>query len=114
VTAVYKQSLANYAQTVLVAFDEVETALSDEGSLFRDEEALRVTVDEYDAAVDLAWEQYNRGLVDIITVLDSQRRAFNAERTLIIISNQRIQSRIGLYLALGGGFAAEEFEPEDY
>lgn len=108
VLAVYKQSLANYAQTVLNAFEEVETALADEDSLIRDEEALRVTVTEYDAAVDLAWEQYNRGLVDIITVLDSQRRAFNAMRSLINISNQRIQSRIGLYLALGGGFVEEE------
>ena len=114
VEAFYKQSLANYAQTVLIAFEEVETALANEDSLFRDEEALRVTVDEYNAAVDLAWEQYNRGLVDIITVLDSQRRAFNAERTLIVISNQRIQSRISLYLALGGGFASEAFEPEEY
>jgi outer membrane protein TolC len=69
---------------------------------------------EYNAAVDLAWEQYNRGLVDIITVLDSQRRAFSAERSLIVITNQRIQSRIGLYLALGGGFVDEEEEPETY
>ncbi len=112
--AVYKQSLANYHQSVLRAFEEVENSLSDEDSLFRDEEALRETVVEYNAAVDLAWEQYNRGLVDIITVLDSQRRAFNAERSLIVITNQRIQSRIGLYLALGGGFVDEEEEPETY
>ena len=103
--AVYNQSLANYADTVLGAFEEIETALFDEDSLYRDEEALRETVEEYDAAVDLAWEQYGRGLVDIITVLDSQRRAFTAMRALITISNQRIQSRIGLYQALGGGFA---------
>jgi outer membrane protein, multidrug efflux system len=114
VVAQYKQSLANYHQTVLEAFEEVETVLADEGSLLRDEQALRVTVNEYQAAVDLAWEQYGRGLVDIITVLDSQRRLYNAERSLIIINNQRIQSRIGLYLALGGGFFEEEFEPEEY
>jgi NodT family efflux transporter outer membrane factor (OMF) lipoprotein len=113
--AIYKQSLANYGQTVLRAFEEVETALSDEDSLFRDEDALRITVDEYNSAVDLAWEQYSRGLVDIITVLDSQRRLFNAERSLIVISNQRIQSRIDLYLALGGGFVEEnEEEIETY
>tara|TARA_Y100000588_G_C14266268_1_gene930043 strand:+ start:1590 stop:3071 length:1482 start_codon:yes stop_codon:yes gene_type:complete len=108
--AVYKQSLANYAQTVLFAFEEVETALADEDSLLRDEEALKITVEEYEAAVDLAWEQYGRGLVDIITVLDSQRRLFNAVRSLIVISNQRIQNRIGLYLALGGGFVGDDDE----
>lgn len=108
VEAVYKQSLANYAQTVLNAFEEVETVLADEDSLFRDEEALKITVEEYEAAVDLAWEQYGRGLVDIITVLDSQRRLFNAIRSLIVVSSLRIQNRIGLYLALGGGFAEDD------
>jgi outer membrane protein, multidrug efflux system len=108
--AVYNQSLANYAQTVLEAFEEVESALSDESSLLRDEDALRETVVEYEAAVELAWEQYGRGLVDIITVLDSQRRLYNANRLLIIISNQRIQGRIGLYQALGGGFVADNDE----
>lgn len=112
--AQYKQSLANYGNTVLQAFEEVESTLSEEDSLFRDEDALRITVDEYNSAVDLAWEQYNRGLVDIITVLDSQRRAFNAQRALITTTNQRLQNRITLYLALGGGFADEEEEPETY
>jgi len=92
----------------------VETTLSEEDSLLRDVEALRITVTEYNAAVDLAWEQYGRGLVDIITVLDSQRRAFNAERALLTTENQRLQNRIGLYLALGGGFVEEEEEPETY
>lgn len=110
VEAQYKQSLANYAQTVLGAFEEVETLLFEEDSLLRDEDALRETVKEYNAAVDLAWEQYGRGLVDIITVLDSQRRAFNSMRVLIGISNQRIQNRIGLYQALGGGFATDDDE----
>ncbi len=110
VEAQYKQSLANYAQTVLGAFEEVESLLFEEDSLLRDEDALRETVKEYNAAVDLAWEQYGRGLVDIITVLDSQRRAFNSMRVLIVISNQRIQNRIGLYQALGGGFAADDDE----
>lgn len=110
VEAQYKQSLAGYAQTVLGAFEEVESLLFEEDSLLRDEDALHETVKEYNAAVDLAWEQYGRGLVDIITVLDSQRRAFNSMRVLIVISNQRIQNRIGLYQALGGGFAADDDE----
>ncbi|MDA0347537.1 MAG: TolC family protein [Verrucomicrobia bacterium] len=110
--AVYTQSLANYAQTVLEAFEEVETSLADESSLLRDEAALRETVVEYEAAVELAWEQYGRGLVDIITVLDSQRRLYNANRSLIIVSNQRIQGRIGLYQALGGGFVADNDESQ--
>ncbi len=105
--AFYEQSLANFAQTALRAYSEVESTLIDQGSLMRDEEAQKLAVIEYTAAEELAWEQYNRGLVDIITVLESQRRLFNAERSLIQVANQRIQSRIDLYLALGGGFAED-------
>jgi hypothetical protein len=45
-------------------------------------------------------------LTDIITVLESQRRSFNAQRSLLQVSNQRLQNRIDLYLALGGDFGA--------
>ena len=107
IIAIYEQSLANFAQTALIAYSEVESALIDQESLRRDEEAQKLAVIEYTAAEELAWEQYNRGLVDIITVLESQRRLFNAQRALIQVANQRIQSRIDLYLALGGGFAQD-------
>ena len=107
IIAIYEQSLANFAQTALIAYSEVESALIDQDSLRRDEEAQQLAVIEYTAAEELAWEQYNRGLVDIITVLESQRRLFNAQRALIQVANQRIQSRIDLYLALGGGFAQD-------
>ena len=107
IIAIYEQSLANFAQIALIAYSEVESALIDQGSLRRDEEAQKLAVIEYTAAEELAWEQYNRGLVDIITVLESQRRLFNAQRALIQVANQRIQSRIDLYLALGGGFAQD-------
>ncbi len=107
IISLYEQSLANFAQTALIAYSEVESALIDQNSLRRDEEAQKLAVIEYTAAEELAWEQYNRGLVDIITVLESQRRLFNAQRALIQVANQRIQSRIDLYLALGGGFAQD-------
>ena len=99
-------ALASYTQTALNAFREVETALAAGGFLREREAALQAAAEESAQAEQLAWSQYQRGLVDIITVLESQRRSFNARSSLILISNQRLQNRLNLHLALGGDFDA--------
>lgn len=104
--AQYEENIANYSQTVLTAFREVETALANQDSYAIDYEALRIAAEESVEAEKLAWEEYSSGLTDIITVLDSVRRSITAQRSFIQVANQRIQSRIDLYLALGGGFGA--------
>ncbi|MGI9242257.1 MAG: efflux transporter outer membrane subunit [Verrucomicrobiales bacterium] len=96
--------LQRYAQAALDAFREVETTLAAEHYLASQETALVTAASESDAAERLAVVQYGRGIVDIITVLDSQRRAFNSKSALIAIRNERLQNRIDLYLALGGDF----------
>jgi outer membrane protein TolC len=99
-----RQALASYSQAVLVAFQEVETFLAWDDYLRDEEIALRKSSKESAAAEDLAWQQYQRGLANIITVLESQRRAFNARSSLIRVMNDRLQNRLNLYLALGGDF----------
>lgn len=101
--AQYEQSVETYAQTVLTAFREVEIALANQDSYAADYEALKVAAEESVEAEKLAWEEYSSGLTDITTVLDSIRRSITAQRSYIQVANQRIQSRIDLYLALGGG-----------
>ena len=61
------------------------------------------------AAERLADERYRTGLDTYITVLDSQRSAFQAESQLIAARRLRLENRVDLYLALGGGF--EQLEP---
>ena len=95
----------NYVQTALQAFSEVETALAAEVFLTGQETALRGSVTEAGEAQTLALEDYQAGLTDIVTVLESQRRVFDAKRSLIELQNLRLQNRIDLYLALGGEFA---------
>ena len=58
-------------------------------------------------ALDLALEQYQRGLVSYTTVLESQRQAFDAEAQVVQLRNLRLQNRLALYLSLGGGFETE-------
>ena len=47
---------------------------------------------------------YEQGLVDIITLLESQRRAFDAESSLLGVQLELLKNRVDLYLALGGDF----------
>ena len=96
--------MAEYGQTALLAFSEVESTLAAEVYLKEQESALRHGAEEALEAEGLAWDQYQKGLTGIVTVLESQRRAFDSKRQLLQISNQRLQNRINLYLALGGDF----------
>jgi NodT family efflux transporter outer membrane factor (OMF) lipoprotein len=97
-----REALANYRDTALTAFREVESTLAAEAFLRDQLEALRIGSEESTGARQLAEERYERGLVDIITVLESQRRAFTARSSLLAVHNQLLQNRLALYLALGG------------
>ena len=83
----------------------METALAAESFLTKQETSLHGANDEAKEAEKLALNDYAAGLVDIVTVLESQRRVFDAERSLLQLQNQRLQNRIDLYLALGGEFS---------
>ena len=83
---------------------EVENALNNQSSYERDYASQKIAAEESAAAEELAWEEYGRGLTTITTALDAVRRNITAQRSFIQVSNQRVQSRIDLYLALGGGF----------
>ena len=96
--------LANYVNTALVAYSEVETALAAEEYLADRVTHLATSVEQARAAERLAEERYLTGLDTYITVLDSQRSAFQVEAELIAARRLRLENRVDLYLALGGGF----------
>ena len=92
----------------LTAYAEVETALAAEEFLVERERHLAESTLQARAAERLADERYRAGLETYITVLDSQRSAVNAEAELIAARRTRLENRVDLYLALGGGFEALE------
>ena len=95
--------LASYVNTALVAFSEVETALAAEEHLAARVVRLTTSVEQALAAERLAGERYRTGLDTYITVLDSQRSAFQAQSELLAARRLRLENRVDLYLALGGG-----------
>lgn len=100
----YDESLQTYAGSVLTAFREVETALAAEQFLREQQSALERASSEAERAESLALGQYEKGLSDVLTLLDTRQRAFDARSTLISVKAQRLRNRAALHLALGGEF----------
>lgn len=97
-----RQALANYGQTVLDAYFEVESALSTIETLRERTEYVRQSADAARETLALAEIQYKEGAIDLLDVLTFRQRSFQADRTQITLQRQSIEARIALYLALGG------------
>ena len=98
-----KQALANYRSTVLNAFREVENALGSELYLLREEGSTRKALTAARSAEARILRSYETGLVEILTLLDTQRRSFTTEEALINTRALRYKNRVALALALGKG-----------
>lgn len=99
-----RELAASYVQSALRALGEVETALAAEGRLEEQVSALTEAAEQSLAARDLAEDRYEAGLSDILAVLESQRQALDAQSRLLTARRQRLDVRVDLHLALGGGF----------
>lgn len=100
----YDEQLQTYTSSVLTAFREVETALAADAFLREQAAALSRSAEEAERAESLALGQYEKGLTDVLTLLDASQRAFDARSALIAVQAQRLRNRADLHLALGGGF----------
>ena len=102
--ALNEAAIATFSSVALRAFREVESALATEHSLATQERFLEIELRQANLAETQASRDYSEGIVGILSVLEAQRRAFNARNSMIALRNGRIQNRIDLYLALGGDF----------
>lgn len=102
--AQHREIWATYARALLTALQEVETALASESLYVEQEAALARAAKESKEAAEIAMSRYQRGLVDIITLQETQRRAFTAESAYLVTARERLNNRVSLYLALGGDF----------
>ena len=98
--------MAAYGQKALIAFGEVENALTNESLLQSREALLSDVVSDNRSALELARFQYEQGAIELINVLVMQARLVNAEVQFINIRNLRLAERINLHLAIGGDFEA--------
>ncbi len=102
-----REGLANFEQTVLRAFLEVETALSVTEHQDERVASLERASHHAQASERLAWARYLAGRLEILSVLSARRAALAAETAWINARRERLDTRIDLFLALGGGFEDE-------
>ena len=104
--AAYDESVAQFRQRVLVAFREVQDALT-ATRLLGDQAAAqsRATAAATHAA-QLAQVRYDAGFVSYFEVIDAQRTALAAQRADAQLAAQRLNTSVALVQALGGGWHA--------
>ncbi|MBK8814447.1 MAG: efflux transporter outer membrane subunit [Methylococcaceae bacterium] len=95
------EALNYYRQTALTAFSEVEQSLAAEEWLRRQEKALYANVLQTEESRKSAITAYRRGVIQILTLLDSYRSTLSAQSEYFAVQRQLLNNRINLYLALG-------------
>ncbi len=103
-SATQQAALAEFGQAALIAFSEVENALSNDVLLAEREKQLNQVWENNVAALDIAMIQFETGKLDLLSVLQMQNRVISARIAQISIRNQRLAQRVDLHLALGGSF----------
>jgi len=103
-----RQALAQYEQSVLVAFKEVEDSLVAVRTVREQRTAQLQQVDALRSALSLANLRYKGGLANYLDVLIAQRSLFEAELALMGTHRLHLVSIVQLYKALGGGWIPEE------
>jgi outer membrane protein TolC len=99
-----RQAAAELQRTVLHAFGEVENALSAEAFL-REREAATARAAELarDAAIRAA-EEFSAGTGDVLTMIETRQRDILSAIQYATVRRLRLDQRVDLHLALGGGF----------
>jgi multidrug efflux system outer membrane protein len=107
VQAQYRQSVATYLNQVLIAYGDVEDALTDLHALTNEVSRMRAAVAASQKYLDTATVQYKQGLVTYLIVIDAERTLLTNQLTLSQDINQQMAASIHLIKALGGGWSAD-------
>jgi NodT family efflux transporter outer membrane factor (OMF) lipoprotein len=102
--AAYDASVANYRNSVLSSFQEVEDYVAAlrilEQESIKQEEAVRLSR----RSVELTINQYKAGIISYLDVITVENTALGNERTYVELLNRRLSANVLLIKALGGGW----------
>ena len=99
-----QQALASYDQSVLVALEDVENALSAYAKEQSRRGSLQQSVAANQQALELARQLYRSGLSDFLQVLDAERALYGSQAALVVSDQSVSVDLVQLYKALGGGW----------
>jgi NodT family efflux transporter outer membrane factor (OMF) lipoprotein len=103
-TASYDETVANYQQAALSAFQQVEDNLSTLRILSEQAKAQRVAVEAAQQSLELSLNRYQGGLVTYLEVVSAQTITLQNESTEVDLLRRRMDASVLLIKALGGGW----------
>ena len=104
--AFWDETVAQYKQKVLIAFQETSDALAAQKTLAERRTALISQVRALQRSVDLALQRYENGRASYFEVLEAQQQLFPAQDVLARNERDELIAVVNLYKALGGGWDA--------
>ncbi len=110
--AAYDESVANYRESVLEAFQQVEDGLSGLALLDQAAKTQQGAVDASRRALDLANNRYVGGLTTYLDVITAQSTLLTNERLSTQLLGQQMVTSVYLVKALGGAWDASEIQRE--
>ena len=110
--AAYDQSVANYRESVLAAFQEVEDGISNLSNLSQALSMQAAATEDAKKALDIANNRYVGGVTNYLDVITAQTTLLNSERLQTQLLGQQMVSSVYLVKALGGGWDASQISNE--
>jgi multidrug efflux system outer membrane protein len=108
--AYWDETVAQYRQTILVAFRETSDALIAEQRLAEERAALETKVTASRQSIELSLERYHGGRASYFEVIEAQQQLFPAEDQLAKVQQAQLVAVVNLYKALGGGWKLTDTE----
>ena len=110
--AAYDQSVANYRQSVLAAFQQVEDGISNLSTLSQALTTQGKAVEDARKALEIANNRYVGGVTNYLDVITAQTTLLSSERLQTQLLGQQMVSSVYLVKALGGGWDAAQIHGE--
>jgi multidrug efflux system outer membrane protein len=108
----YNQSVANYRQSVLTAFQQVEDGISNLSTLAQALATQGAAVEDARRALAIANNRYVGGVTNYLDVITAQTTLLTSERLQTQLLGQQMVSSVYLVKALGGGWDAGEIKDQ--
>jgi NodT family efflux transporter outer membrane factor (OMF) lipoprotein len=100
----YDKSVANYRETVLAAFQNVEDELASLRVLGQQTGVEQAAVQSAQRAVEITLNEYQAGIVPYTTVVTAQATLLSDQETALLVKENRLIASVALVQALGGGW----------
>jgi len=102
--AQYDQTVANYRNTVLTAFGQVEDNLSSLRILSQEIQEQDTAIGSAQRSLNLATDRYRLGIDPYLNVITAQTALFSNQQTAVNLRIEQIVDSVQLIEALGGGW----------